>query len=270
LSKKIKLMAMITIIVASLSASAIMYISMPKCSNCGKKFCFGKCIITYDDTKQDKVNLPNGEKTNQKYTRLAETSKVDKSYLKNVVFIGDSRTVALGLHQELDDEHIFAEEGLNHEGAMYKKVVKLQEYKKITIAEAVSIYAPSIMVVNFGVNGIAWMNPDEFMVSYEAFIDELRVKSPHSIVVIEAILPVSLRFGQSQSGATNEEIDAMNERIYEMAKRKGLYYLATDEVMKNQSNCLDAQYDSGDGLHFNKEAYEVIMDYILRHAIVKN
>lgn len=267
MSSKTKVMMFVTVIVVSLSVTAIAFILIKPCEYCGDKFCFGTCIIDKGDQANGTTRKkPNKIKTNQTGTRLSSTDRADKSYLDNVVFIGDSRTVALKLHAGLKDENVFAEEGLNHEDALTKRVVPIQAYKNVSIPDAVKATAPDIMIVNFGINGIAWMNIDTFIESYETFIDALIESSPNSIIVIEAVLPVSLSYEQRSDGVSNEKIDEANDALFQMAKDKGLYYLGTDEVLKDEGNDLVSGYSS-DGLHFNKQAYDVIVDYILTHAI---
>ena len=271
LTKKVKAMMFITIIIITLSAASILILIMEPCEYCHKKFCFGSCLITYDDegNKTQGTIKPKLHKTNQNSTRLTETERQPQSYMDNIVFIGDSRTVGLSLNADLKPENIFADGGLNHEEALTKKVVKIQEYKTVSIPEAVRITAPSIMVINFGINGIAWMSIDTFMEGYEKLIDELITNSPNSIIVIESIMPVSLGYEQTKDGVSNEKIDLANNALFEMAKQKGLYYMATDEVLKNDSNDLISSFHGGDGIHFNKQAYGVIVDYMLTHAIYK-
>lgn len=263
----------VTIIVVTLSITAVVFIYIKPCDNCKRLFCFGTCVIRYDENGMeiDQPNSlnPNTHKTNQKSTRLVETERANQSYLESLFFIGDSRTIGLQAHASLDPTKVFAEDGLNHEAALTKKVVKLQEFKSISIPEAVSITVPDIMVVNFGINGIAWMSVENFMEGYELLIDELIASSPESIIVIAAIMPVSYEYTRRDDGVTNEKIDQANEALYSMARRRGLYYLATNEALKDDDNNLRSDYHSGDGLHYSKAAYDVIVDYILSHEIKK-
>lgn len=271
MSNKVKAMFLIMVMIIALSATTILIMLMEPCEYCKSKFCFGNCTIVYEDgtTANPNTIKPNSGKTNQKTTRIAETERMDESYLDKLVFIGDSRTIGLKLNYNLSDDKIFAEDGLNHEAALTKKVVKLQEYKSISIPEAVKVTAPPIMVVGFGINGISWMSVNQFIEGYEKLVDELITSSPNSIVVIQAIMPVSANYEMNEGGVTNEKIDEANDALYEMAKEKGLYYLGVNEVLKNDNNDLIDGYHSGDGIHYNKKAYEVIVDYILTHAIIK-
>lgn len=270
MSNKTKALMFITIIVLSLSVASISYIMMEPCEFCGRKFCFGTCSVDNNTSGENNTlkSKKDKKKTNQTGVRLTSTSKASQSYLDKIVFVGDSRTVALIQHADIDPEKVFADTGLTHEKAMTKQVVKIQKYKNISIPEAVKVTAPDIMIVNFGINGIAWMSVDNFIEGYEKLIDTLIENSPTSTIVIQAIMPVSLQYEQISDGVSNEKIDEANDAIFKMCERKGLYYLGVDEILKDENNDLISEYSS-DGLHYNKKAYDVIIDYILTHAIYK-
>ena len=268
MSNKAKAMCYIAVMAVSLSVIASLYILMPECENCGRKFCFGSCTITYENSGQDPQSLrPNQPKTNQTTTRLTETERVDaESYFDDVYFIGDSRTRALQLYG-VPLDHIFAEDGLNHERALTAECVRMSEQKLMTIPDAVSVTIPKIMIINFGINGAYFWSVEDFMEKYAVLIDALLEKSPNSIVVIEAILPVSLGYEYSDEGVSNAKIDELNMALYQYAQENGFYYLATNEVLKDENNALKDEY-TGDGLHLNDLGYEKVLDYILTHAIL--
>lgn len=271
MSTKVKTMMLITICIVAISITAVVIILLEPCKYCGDKFCMERCLIVYDDygtTDSGKLK-PQSHNTNQKTTRLAQTDDAGKEYMDSLVFIGDSRTVGLQAFAELPEENVFAEDGLNHETAMTKPIVKIQEFKTATIAEAVAIRVPDIIVVNFGINGVAWLSSEEFIKTYEEFIDQVINASSASMIIIEAITPVAMNYENREDGVSNEKIDEVNSLLYQLAKDKGLYYLATDEVLKNEYNDLSDNLHNGDGIHYNKAAYELIIDYIRTHALIK-
>lgn len=269
MSKKIRVMLHITTIVIALSVAAIAFMLMPVCDFCQSKFCFGTCQreIDLDGVKTESGQRENPPKTNQNTTRLKETTTQGDDYLSNITFIGDSRTVALEFF-DIPKSQIFAENSLTHQQALTKNVVGLSDDKFTTIEEAVISTAPDIMIINFGINGAAWMPDEEFITTYEEFIDKMLAASPSSIIVIESILPVSIDYENRSDGIKNERIDELNSLLYELAKDKGLYYMASNEALKTDNNTLNPEY-SADGLHFNNKAYEVLLNYFKTHAIIR-
>lgn len=270
MSKKLQVMCYVTMIVVALSLTAILVILMPNCEVCGKRFCFGTCKFTFNVENKEKQEGGVQEKynTNQPYTMLAETTRQSESYLDKIAFVGDSRTVAMSLFG-VPQTSIYALEGLTHESAMYEECVRVSDQNITTIADAVMMNSPEIMIINFGINGIAWMDEENFMQGYDTFVKSLVSASPSSIVVIEAIMPVTFTYSSSENGITNEKIERYNELLYDYAKKNGYYYLDTDSVLKDENNDLFDSF-SGDGLHYNEKAYKVIIDYILTHAIIKD
>lgn len=200
-------------------------------------------------------------------TVLQETTPADRDYLDNTVFIGDSRVEGMRLNGSIQQKNAYAQTGMSHVGAMTTACVDLGTGRLLTIPQAVAIRKPQRMVVAFGINGIVWMGEESFIQGYEELIDTLMGKSPNSIVIIQSILPVSSWKEQSDPRMSNQKIDRYNELLLDLAERKGIYYLNAAEKMKNSRNALDSRYDSGDGLHFNAAAGDLIVDYLLSHSV---
>lgn len=197
---------------------------------------------------------------------LPEGARADDSYLDDFLFIGDSRINGMRNRGQIKSENTLAVNGLSHSVALTKSCITLNG-RQMTIPQAVAVRKPAIMLVAFGINGIAYMSNSGFMEDYEELIDKLQAASPDSILIIQAILPVSTAYVQKDSRFANDKIDRYNEQLLDLAEEKGAYFLNTAEVMKNAENALDAAYDSGDGLHFSTEAGEVILEYILTHPV---
>lgn len=269
MSKKVQVVCYITVMIIALSATAVLFLMMPECGFCGRKLCFGTCQNDPlpDGDKVVEGIRENAPRTNQNTTRLVETPRADDNYMEKITFIGDSRTVALEFYG-IPKERIFAENSLTHEQALTKNVVQLNEDRFTTIEEAVKVTAPDIILLNFGINGAAWMPDEEFMQSYEELVDQLLTAAPNSIIIIESILPVSVDYENRSDGIKNERIDELNNLLYEMAKRKGLYYMASNDALKNDRNALDSIY-SDDGLHFKEAAYTELFEYIRTHAVFR-
>ena len=204
-------------------------------------------------------------------TLLAQTDYADESYLDGIVFVGDSRTNGMMKYGFIEEGQTFAVDGINHRDIQEQKFVYLDsKTSPYTLAEAIEIKQPEIIMVALGINGVAFMAEDDFMAEYENLIDLLQESSPDSKVIIEAILPVSSSKEKSDPRMKNTIIDAYNDRLYSLAQQKGCYFLDWSDELKDSNNALAKEYDSGDGLHLNTSAYEVLMDYIMTHALVKS
>lgn len=272
MSKIVQVFLYITIIVVSLSIIGIVILLMPDCTKCGQPFHLGDCEqvgmeFTFgDDGDKEEIRV-NPIKVSQNTTRLVQTNPADDDYIEKITFIGDSRTVALTLHG-IDERRVFAANSLTHEQALTYEVVSLNDETTVTIEEAVLATAPDIAIINFGINGAAWMDNETFITGYRNFLDTLLLASPSTIFVIESILPVSANYELREDGISNERIDELNDLLYDLAVKRGVFYLASNEALKGDNNALNPLYDN-DGLHFSSAAYVELLNYIKTHAIYR-
>lgn len=218
-------------------------------------------------TKQSssqQVNLPSE-------TLLSEANRAGTSYLNDIIFVGDSRTNGMAGNDFVPESQVFAEDGINHKDIQKTAFIKMSGVKKtMTLEEAVKLKRPPIIMVSLGINGVAFMAEDEFMKEYENLINLLQKSSPNSQIIIQSIFPVSTAKEQSDTRMTNKKIDSYNQKLLQLAGRENCYFLDSAQSLKNSKNALDSKYDSGDGLHLSKQAYEVIFDYILTHPLILN
>ena len=185
-----------------------------------------------------------------------------EEYLADTVFIGDSRTNGLSGYGYVPKSSVFAIDGFNHASARTEKFITLSgTNRKLTIAQAVGFVKPVRMIVSFGINGIAFMDSDTFMSEYAALLDELRAASPETLLVVQSILPVSAEKAASTPGMSNRAIDSCNQKLKALAEEKGGVFLDSSAVLKNSKGNLDPKYKSGDGLHFNRKAYQALLDF---------
>ena len=200
-------------------------------------------------------------------TLLAKTADAGDAYTQKILFLGDSRINGMLYSRQISSANTFAENGLSHSVALNKAIIDLGTGKLLTIPQAVGIRKPDIMLVAFGINGVAYMGKTGFMKSYEEFIDALLAQSPDSRLSIQSILPVSKAYAQKDPRMANDTIDWYNQQLLKLAEEKNLYYLDTAQALKGADNNLDPRFDKGDGLHFNAAAGEAILTYIRTHAL---
>lgn len=260
MSNRAKHIVLSLICIVCLGAAGVLWYFTQPCEQCGRKICFGHAAVQQSGTESS-----TDAKTEPRETTLAYTGETDENYLDDVYFIGDSRTVGL-VRAEMPEDHLFAETGMCHEDALTKRVVILDDTAYLTIPDALQIVAPKIAVVNFGINGIGFMDEDAFIDEYRTMMQAFQKMSPETVFIIESILPVSSSY-ESTSGVTNEKIDEMNLRLCALAEELGCYYLASDTVMKDENNDLLRIYNDGDGLHYNEKGYEAILTCVKTHVV---
>ena len=188
-----------------------------------------------------------------------------EQYMKETYFIGDSRTNRMVMYGYVSNTRAFALNGINHSDARNNRFVNLGDGKRYTMAEAVGIKKPVRMVVSLGINGIGFMSESGFFSTYEDFLNGLRQASPDTALVVQAILPVSAVYEKAKPSMANEKINRYNEKLREITEACGGHFLDTSAVLKDETGALASEYDSGDGLHYNKTAYKVLFQYIEEH-----
>ena len=190
-----------------------------------------------------------------------------EEYIKETVFIGDSRTNALAVYNLVPKKNVLAKDGENHRSARTEKIITTQSGKTVTIAQAVAELKPVRMMVCFGINGVSFMGEESFIAEYSAFLDELHQASPNSVIIVQSILPVSKSYEAQNPNLTNQKIDRYNLLLKQLSGQKGFAFLDSSEVLKDKNNALDEKYDRGDGLHYNKAAYEALLQFYNKNRI---
>lgn len=252
------------IIISLLLTSAVVIISNTSLKEkILEKFKISETLLTNEPKSNLKTSLYT---QNENQTLLEETNKADNNYFNDILFVGDSRTVGLVDMGFIDSSNVLAEIGLCHKDALDTSFE--QDYNSYTIKEYLYDNSPRVIMIGFGINGISYMNQDDFMNDYSNLIDTIMEYSPNSKIVIESILPVGETMEYQDDRYNNETVKEYNQLLYDMCVQKNIYYMDLYNCLIDENTgYLNEEYDSGDGLHFNKYAYEQIIDYMLTHTI---
>lgn len=195
----------------------------------------------------------------------ADPNEVDAEYyLGETVFVGDSRTNGLLTYQLLPPEQIFAIDGSTQKSIRDQEFIQLKpngEY--LTVKEAVEERQPHRILIAFGVNAIPLMSEEEFMDEYDILVDELTEASPDSKIVIQCILPVAWWKHESMPYLTNENIDHFNGLLKDYAEENGYTFFDISDHFKGEDGSLSAEFDAGDGLHFNQSFYHEYIELLM-------
>lgn len=195
---------------------------------------------------------------------LLYDADMTESYLQNCIFLGDSRIVGMAQQGYIETNTALAQIGLTHTNAQYV-TYDTADGKSYTFSSYLKSHQADVVIICYGVNGLT-MNEETYKSSYVALVEEVIKLEPDSAIVLQAIWPVE-DDGRYSATVSNKKIDEYNIFLYELAKEKGLYYLNTSVALKDTDGTMKDKYDSGDGLHYSKEAYVDIIDYIVHHPV---
>ena len=203
---------------------------------------------------------------------LLATPDAGTSYQDKIIFVGDSLTAHLinrgVLTGGTDTKQVWRCENnmmnLNSE-VTSAKIIYPGTGEKMTVAEAAAKAQPEIMIITLGTDwGVAYLSETEFKACYSALIQAIQKASPKTEIILQSIFPVT-------AGCTsldNAKIDGANKWVKAIASENSCHYLDTQSILKDDKNCLKAEYcNSSDGIHLGTEAYVAILEYIRTHAL---
>lgn len=219
------------------------------------------------DVSGDPVQPPEDDGVTLPLTPDAGTAYQDK-----IIFVGDSLTAHLINREVLtggtDTKQVWRCENnmmnLNSE-VTSAKIIFPGTGEKMTVAEAAGKAKPEIMIITLGTDwGVSYLGETEFKACYAELVQAIQKASPKTEIILQSIFPVTA----SCPSLDNTKIDTANKWVKAVAAENGCHYLDTQSILKDDKNCLKANYcNSTDGIHLGKEAYVAILEYIRTHAL---
>ncbi len=185
------------------------------------------------------------------------SSQVSDSYFDKCVFIGDSHIKGLSGYGIISDSRVFAQNGLS--------LPHLSEKVKASDVQAMN---PEHIYIMMGTNGVMWSDWNDMIQKYKSFTDSLVQAMPQADIYILSIPPVTADRESKADVASgkylNSDIDGYNNKLLDMAKSNGWYYLDVNSALKDGNGYLGS---STDGVHMSKELYTTFKNYILTHVV---
>lgn len=172
-----------------------------------------------------------------------------KDDFSDACFIGDSRTLGLGLNCDKAKADFYASQGLNISSALTDQVIELQNGNMGTVLEAVAQREYKRIFVMFGINELGWPYPENFIEKYEELIEGIKAAQPNAAIYVQSILPVAASAVNNDAVFTNENINAFNAYVEQAANETGVNYLDINGYFKDNSGMLPEDA-AADGIHF--------------------
>lgn len=200
-------------------------------------------IVSFDGFERSEY-IHNKHRKNR-IKKISEISITKES----LVFIGDSIIELNNWGKNLPE---YQNNILNF-GISGEKIEEL--FQRInTIAD----FQPRLFILETGINDIlAHTNKDVILIHYERIVNLIKEKSPHSIVFIISILPVS-----SDRLNNNNHIFYVNKRIKNLALKNNLVFVDLYSDFLDEKKFLSCKL-TNDGLHPNCEGYKIMEKVIM-------
>ena len=203
---------------------------------------------------------------------LPLTPDAGLEYQDKIIFVGDSLTAHL-INREVLTGGSATKQVWRCENNMMNlnsevtaaKIIYPGTGEKMTVAEAAAKAKPEIMIITLGTDwGVSYLSEAEFKDCYTNLVKAIQKASPKTEIILQSIFPVTAGCVTLDNG----KIDTANKWVKAIAAENGCHYLDTQSTLKDEKNCLKANYcNSNDGIHMGKEAYVAILEYIRTHAL---
>lgn len=209
-------------------------------------------------------------------TPVSESEAVDVSWFDDVAFIGDSVSVKLQYYaastQALGDATFLCAGSLSASNALHtvtsESTHPTYQGKKMALEDSVALSGVDKVYIMLGMNNIAFglENSTGDMVE---MIDRILEKSPDVTIVIQSVTPMAKTSRTANQWLNNDSIAAYNQRMQEICHERGWYYLAVEEMFKDEDGYLIREYCSDPdemGIHFSTQAAEIWVEYLKTHV----
>ena len=203
---------------------------------------------------------------------LKETIDYGDIYLSHMVIFCDSTLSGIKNSNVLKDNSVIVtgKDGdmpLDFNCASVETDQSYNENKALSITDITTDQTPKYMLISIGLkNGVEHCSEEKFKQYYQKLIDTVSAASPSTNIILASILPTSKEVSKNTPAVSIDKIDRANEWIYELATSNSLRYLNVAEVFKDDKGYLSPEYDGGDGIHLNDNAYALYIEYVKTHG----
>lgn len=175
------------------------------------------------------------------------------------LFIGDSRTVGLSEYGDLGEAEVFANTGMSVFN-LFASEASLKDGSKTTLEQVLAGNRYQTIYLMLGINELGYKNY-EIVERYKTVVDKIKEMQPDAILVLEANLHVTEEKSAQSPIYNNQNINALNQEIEQIAKSRGCFYIDVNEIFDDDSGNLDAGFSS-DGSHVYGKYYSVWGDWL--------
>ena len=132
------------------------------------------------------------------------------------------------------------------------------------IRQVVEEHKPEYLIIALGINGISFMDEEEFKADYSDLVSDILEISPDTKLICQSIYPITPAY-RWWGDITNVMITEANSWILEIAEEYGVPYLDTFSVLLGEDGHAKRELMGSDGLHPNYEGLKTVLQYIRTH-----
>lgn len=188
------------------------------------------------------------------------TIDFDKEYFSSSLFIGDSISTGLSLYGFLDQDNVFAQQGLAPSTALDAEI------DGVTLSDKIASFKPKKIFVMLGTNSVGYADNETLAASMNELVEKISGLTKAKIYVI-SIPPITPDAEKSdENELTKKDIDDYNAKLKTAVSGSGASFIDLNSVLSNSDGYFDADYAEMDGIHFMGTTYEVMLSYLQKHS----
>lgn len=198
---------------------------------------------------------------------VAQSDRKDDSYLSDCVFVGDSISTGFSGYGFVSEKNVFAKTSMRID--LINNTPLDTFYGNVLVIDALKSANPKNIYVMLGSNGMGWIDDSKMISDYSQFIDEVQSALPSASIYIMSIPPVTaereLKPTVEEGKILNSDINDYNAQLLDLANQKNVHYIDVNSALADSNGKLPSDV-STDGMHFDKNTYVKVVEYILTHV----
>lgn len=198
--------------------------------------------------------------TDEPYYVERVLTNAEQELAAHSLFVGDSICRGFDAYSVIPSQNVFAKG--NTAAWSFEGFSMFRAGEKVDYFDYLQSFKPDNVFYWMGMNDINMGSREDFCNNYKAVIDRTLEKSDAEIYVC-AITPIIAECEFS----TNEKINSYNEAIKKFISEKyteRVHFISFAGSLKNSSGNMNPQFNGGDGIHLNPDAYYVILKVITK------
>lgn len=205
------------------------------------------------DTKENNTQLPV-------QLPRSEISSLFPDNFREVLFVGDSRTVGLYEYGQMGEADVYANSGMTVFN-LWDNEIAFKDKGKKTLEQVLTENQYQVIHLMLGINELGY-TMEQIVEKYREAVEEIQVLEPEAKVVLGANLHVTAEKSAKSTIYNNQRINALNQEIKKIGEELDCYYINVNEIFDDAQGNLSKEY-STDGSHILGKYYADWIQWIL-------
>ena len=197
---------------------------------------------------------------------VPEREAVGDDYFADAIIVGDSMVEAFDLYDVLPEITVYAKIGVSARSLCSSTYFDYGDMQ-MKMFEILIHSQPKIVYLWVGSNGVDIKKADEVIRDYDQLLNELISGAPNTLFYCISLPPVAERAQETYPEYTNFNVASFNFCLSEICREHGVYYLDAASIFYDNFGNVNEEYVSGDGIHLNREGYQLLAEYLRTHTI---